>query len=476
MKNLLYKDWVRAGLWYFLLIVNGHICYWNEGLQNGLGNFLLASLVISVSYLCLVMSLSEMVSAMPFSGGIYAIVRVMVGFYAGFITGAWQVILYAIVSAYIIHDMIKNILEILSISQLQTLFVSLFYFAVIGWYHARKHSKETTFQLIYSNLYIFVGIFAMVLLVIYFCSAIPHVNIEKYGPYRLANESDGSDWFVRSEKGFFNSLSSVLWFYIGLESLPYYCIFMSKPKKDMPMVFRTIFGLTVLLGLIMTLFSSSLPSGLFYQSHSHYPIYSAFYLSLHLSRKGMEFLVFIIHIGSAVGFVQSYNCIMKVMDKANLFPKGTSVISKIKQYTKVSISSRPTSMKKIKVTPAKDPKNAINTNNAIKSPTNVAAMDTAISTPMPDDMMKPYSSKPDTGTPSIINIFIPMSFTAHLSSMMICLCLSLIPSIKHSLRQLILFVEAFICMMIAVSYIYMKSKHEKLERAYKSPLGKETGH
>ena len=48
--------------------VGGHYLPWNEGLQGGFGTFIIAVAFIASGYFCLILSLSELSSALPFAG------------------------------------------------------------------------------------------------------------------------------------------------------------------------------------------------------------------------------------------------------------------------------------------------------------------------------------------------------------------------------------------------------------------------
>lgn len=54
-----------------LSICFGHLfLHWNEGLNLGFWNMFGATIVVSIAYLCLLLSLAEMIGTMPFSGEI----------------------------------------------------------------------------------------------------------------------------------------------------------------------------------------------------------------------------------------------------------------------------------------------------------------------------------------------------------------------------------------------------------------------
>eukprot|EP01100_Stratorugosa_tubuloviscum_P000531 TRINITY_DN1118_c1_g1_i4.p1 TRINITY_DN1118_c1_g1~~TRINITY_DN1118_c1_g1_i4.p1 ORF type:complete len:161 (-),score=48.52 TRINITY_DN1118_c1_g1_i4:35-517(-) len=68
-------------------VIGGDFFSWNFGLEKGFGSFLIATIVITIMYWCFVLSLSEMASALPFSGGAYGYARATMGKTVGYCVG-----------------------------------------------------------------------------------------------------------------------------------------------------------------------------------------------------------------------------------------------------------------------------------------------------------------------------------------------------------------------------------------------------
>lgn len=83
-------------------VISGDFAGWNFGLaQGGWGGLLLATLLMATLYLCMVLSLAELSSMIPTSGGGYGFARVAFGPWGGFLTGTAILIEYAIAPAAI---------------------------------------------------------------------------------------------------------------------------------------------------------------------------------------------------------------------------------------------------------------------------------------------------------------------------------------------------------------------------------------
>ena len=63
--NLNYVD-----LWALALTtsIGGHYLTWNQGLTAGFGTYMIACIIIASGYVCLLCSLAELASAIPFAG------------------------------------------------------------------------------------------------------------------------------------------------------------------------------------------------------------------------------------------------------------------------------------------------------------------------------------------------------------------------------------------------------------------------
>ena len=72
--------------------LGGHNIGWNESLQSGFWQTFTMILFVGSGYLCLSLAMSEILSALPFTGGTYGIVRVALGPFIGYLTGWCELI------------------------------------------------------------------------------------------------------------------------------------------------------------------------------------------------------------------------------------------------------------------------------------------------------------------------------------------------------------------------------------------------
>src|SRR5262249_11772254 len=84
-------------------VISGDFFGWNYGLATGgFGGLFVATLIVSVMYVCLCYSLAEMAPALPHTGGAYSFARTAMGPWAGFLTGLGENMEYVITPGVII--------------------------------------------------------------------------------------------------------------------------------------------------------------------------------------------------------------------------------------------------------------------------------------------------------------------------------------------------------------------------------------
>lgn len=73
--------------------VVGFFCnFWQRGLQEGFKAFFVAATFQSAGYICVALCLAEMLSALPFTGGTYGIVRGIIGPFVGYLIGVLEIL------------------------------------------------------------------------------------------------------------------------------------------------------------------------------------------------------------------------------------------------------------------------------------------------------------------------------------------------------------------------------------------------
>ena len=71
-------------------VIGGQYYGWTAGLQSGFGPFAAAQILTGLAFICFMLCLAEMASAMPLKGGSFAVGRVCLGFYGGYVIGCFM--------------------------------------------------------------------------------------------------------------------------------------------------------------------------------------------------------------------------------------------------------------------------------------------------------------------------------------------------------------------------------------------------
>ena len=83
-------------------VISGDFFGWNFGLAaGGFWGLAIATLVVSVMYVCMVFSIAELTAALPHAGGFYSFVRNALGPTWGYLCGVTDTIEYVITPAVI---------------------------------------------------------------------------------------------------------------------------------------------------------------------------------------------------------------------------------------------------------------------------------------------------------------------------------------------------------------------------------------
>eukprot|EP00599_Poterioochromonas_sp_BG-1_P012614 CAMPEP_0173165872 /NCGR_PEP_ID=MMETSP1105-20130129/21657_1 /TAXON_ID=2985 /ORGANISM="Ochromonas sp., Strain BG-1" /LENGTH=497 /DNA_ID=CAMNT_0014086967 /DNA_START=18 /DNA_END=1507 /DNA_ORIENTATION=+ len=113
-----YLTEIEVVLFGFALVIGNRNITWNGALLYGFESYLFNLLFVGSAYVCLCLCMGEMVSALPFSGGIFGFVRAAAGPYLGYIT-AWFEIAFILTYIIIKVDQVMKILIALQIMTLE---------------------------------------------------------------------------------------------------------------------------------------------------------------------------------------------------------------------------------------------------------------------------------------------------------------------------------------------------------------------
>ncbi len=244
-------------------VISGDFFGWNYGLATGgFGGLFVATLIVSVMYVCLCYSLAEMAPALPHTGGAYSFGRTAMGPWGGFLTGLGENMEYVITPGVIIVSVG---------AYLQTIFATPPEWQWVWWVGVfvifvglNIWGVELSFKFT-----IFITFLAMAILVFFFLAALSAFDYEKFalnigvGPdgAAVALPDGGGPFMPFGWTGVFASLPFAIWFLLAIEQLPLASEESHAPQKDMPKGLLWGILTLVLLGFLTLLFNSAVPPG-----------------------------------------------------------------------------------------------------------------------------------------------------------------------------------------------------------------------
>ena len=254
----------------FTTVVGGQLYGWNSAFSCGFGSYLIAHVLVGISYIIMMCCLGEISATLPFPGGQYGCARALLGFYLGFIVGSLECVGYIFMTAT-------------SVVYIGTMFVQFtgcsdnyqpaLWFIFYG-FTAFTTMVDARIFWATSNA---IGVVAMVLLLIYCFGSLKYMDLAANGPYvnntatyvnassvgLITNTQNPSYWFVGGLSGWMGSLGYATWAFSGIESLMFLTSMVKNPRETVP--FGCLWGcVTLFVTCIFILFvCASMPPGLF---------------------------------------------------------------------------------------------------------------------------------------------------------------------------------------------------------------------
>jgi len=169
----------HAGVFYLwalgvAAVISGDFSGWNLGFAvGGWGGMFVGTIIITIMYLGLTYSIAEMSPALPHTGGAYSFARTAFGPWGGFITGVAENIEYVLTPAVIVYFIGTYLTAIFETpASFQPLWWIFGYIVFIG---ANTRGVELSFLVT-----VMVTLLAILILAVFFISAIPFFDFGKY--------------------------------------------------------------------------------------------------------------------------------------------------------------------------------------------------------------------------------------------------------------------------------------------------------
>lgn len=203
------------------IVIGGQYFSWNAGYAAGFGSYLISTLLIGSSYVCLCLSNAEISSALPFAGGAYGLARVSLGMYPGFIIGcleAGEYIVYVATSAISLSMMIITLTK----ASMNMLPVCCLLFYISALFIHIPGGK------IFWRSNVVMALTSIGILLIYIFGSIPWCSFVENASSQAVSGGLQNEFFIGGFSNFLTVTPLAAWFYVGVESLNLGAAFVDK--------------------------------------------------------------------------------------------------------------------------------------------------------------------------------------------------------------------------------------------------------
>ena len=250
-------------------VISGDFFGWNFGLgAGGFGGMLVATLVITVLYLCLCVGIAEMASLLPHTGGAYSFARSAMGPWGAYVTGLAENMEYILTPAVIVVGIGGYLGAIFGTPDAAAPLWWLAAYAVFVGLNVA--GVEITFRFA-----VVITLIALAILVGFWLGAIPHFDLARFA-LDVPPEPGESEWLPFGPPGVLAALPFAIWFYLGIEELPLAAEEAHAPERDIPRGLLLGLATLVVCSFATLVLSAGMPPGAATLAGSDEPLFAGF--------------------------------------------------------------------------------------------------------------------------------------------------------------------------------------------------------
>ncbi|MEH3155863.1 MAG: ethanolamine permease [Gordonia paraffinivorans] len=209
-------------------VVSGDYSGWNFGLaEGGFGGLAIAAVLIAAMYVCLVLGMAELSSALPAAGGGYTFARRALGPWGGFATGTAILIEYSIAPAAI-ATFIGAYVESLNLFGITDgWWVYLAVYAIFIAIHLTGAGEAL------KVMFVITGI-ALVGLVVFAVSAVGQFDLGNLTDIVPTDAAGASEFLPFGYIGIWAAIPFAIWFFLAVEGVPLAAEETANPERNVP--------------------------------------------------------------------------------------------------------------------------------------------------------------------------------------------------------------------------------------------------
>lgn len=193
-------------------------------MKGGWGGFAIAVVVMAVMYLCMVLGLAELSSAISTAGGGYAFARRALGPWGGFLTGTAILVEYAIAPAAIANFISAYVDSLIGVSG--PLVFLVFYIAFIGL-HIYGVGEALKLMFVITAI-------AVVALLVFVVAAALKFDAANLTDIPVTDAAGASELLPFGLIGVWAALPYAIWFFLAVEGVPLAAEETKDPARSMP--------------------------------------------------------------------------------------------------------------------------------------------------------------------------------------------------------------------------------------------------
>jgi ethanolamine permease len=282
---------------------------WRAGLTLGFWSFIFAVVMIASVFFSLHLCIAEMISILPFSGGMYGFARVTLGPYLGFMVGCYESvgnIIYAMYGMLLLSAYLSYITDIERKYQ-PIMWLGFYLLIMLNEFLGRKY---------YFILMRTVAILLALMFLFYVAISIPKTHPKKYLQHKAFEQT-----FDYGAELTIVSLQYAAFIYFGIEIIPLVSDEVKDARKDTPRALMTTVTLvTIFAFLIMVLSYFQFPGYPYVLIFTVAPLNSAFENTFDVTDKMITVLAFFSYLAAVSIYVYGFAKQMRALGSSKLLP------------------------------------------------------------------------------------------------------------------------------------------------------------
>lgn len=312
-------------------VISGDFAGWNLGLaQGGFGGMFIAFILAAIMYLSISLSIAELSSALPVTGGGYSFARRALGPWGGYLTGMAILLEYTLAPAAIAIFIGGYVHSLIGIDGWIVYLIS--YVIFVGIHLWGVGEALTTMFVI--------TLIASLAIIMFSLNMFTHFNWNNLFDI-ASNESalGASAFFPKGYIGIWAAFPFAMWFFLAIEGVPLAAEEARDPAKDIPKGIITAMGILFIFGLLVLVLSLGGAGADFMKDHNA-PLVGALQK---VHGQDSQLAVFVNWIGisgllaSFFSIIYAYSRQIFALSRSGYLPRFLSVTSKRKVPTRALI-------------------------------------------------------------------------------------------------------------------------------------------